>query len=68
MISTSLREDLITLDDSLAELVDRGAVAFETAYPLFEDIEKRASLQRRTYRIAPLPETAGTAGPGGRKS
>ena len=68
VISTSLREDMITLDDSLAELVDRGAVAFETAYPLFEDIEKRASLQRRTYRIAPLPETAGTSGPGGRKS
>lgn len=67
VIATSLREDMITLDDSLAELVDRGAIAFETAYPFFEDIEKRATLQRRTYRIAPLPETAGAAGPGTRK-
>ncbi len=60
VIATSLREDMVTLDDSLGELVDRGAITFETAYPFFEDSEKRASLQRRTYRIAPIVEAAGS--------
>ena len=68
VIATSLREDMITLDDSLAELVDRGAITFETAYPYFEDVEKRAALQRRTYRIANIHETAGTTGVPARKS
>jgi len=38
--------------------VDRGTISFETAYPFFEDSEKRASLQRRTYRVANVPEPA----------
>jgi len=63
VIATSLREDMVTLDDSLAELVDRGAIAFETAYPFFEDVEKRASLQRRTYRVAGVASDAGTPAP-----
>jgi len=61
VIATSLREDMVTLDDSLGELVDRGAIAFETAYPLFEDTEKRAALQRRSYRVAPIAADAGAA-------
>lgn len=56
VISTSLREDMVTLDDSLGELVERGAIAFETAYPYFEDPEKRALLQKRYYRVSPVPE------------
>ena len=51
VISTSLREDMMSLDDSLAELVERGAIAFETAYPYFDDVEKRATLQKRYYRL-----------------
>ena len=47
VISTSLREDMVTLDDSLTELVERGIIAFETAYPYFDDPEKRALLQKR---------------------
>jgi twitching motility protein PilT len=56
VISTSLREDMVTLDESLAELVERGVLAFETAYPYFEDPEKRALLQKRYYRVATIPE------------
>jgi twitching motility protein PilT len=55
VIATSLKDDMVTLDDSLTELVDRGQVAFETAHPYFEDSEKRAAVQRRAYRIAPMP-------------
>jgi twitching motility protein PilT len=55
VISTSLKEDMVTLDDSLAELVDRGLVTFEAAHPYFEDVEKRAAVQRRVYRVAPMP-------------
>ena len=57
-ISTGARDDMLAMDDSLAELVDRGTISFETAYPFFEDSEKRASLQRRTYRVANVPEPA----------
>jgi len=55
VISTSLREDMLALDDSLSELVDRGTVSFETAYPYFEDTEKRTQLQKRYYRQAHVP-------------
>jgi twitching motility protein PilT len=58
VISTSLREDMVPLDDSLGELVDRGQIAFESAYPYFEDVEKRAALQKRFYRMAAVPEPA----------
>jgi twitching motility protein PilT len=62
VISTSLREDMVTLDDSLGELVERGAIGFETAYPYFEDPEKRAILQKRYYRVSPVPEAAARRG------
>ncbi len=52
VIATSLKEDMIALDDSLAELVDRGTIDFEVAHPYFEDTEKRAHLQKRHYRAA----------------
>jgi len=68
VIATSLREDMVTLDDSLTELVDRGTITFETAYPLFEDIEKRSTLQRRTYRVAALPPDAGAPAPALRRN
>jgi twitching motility protein PilT len=57
VISTSLREDMVPLDESLIELVERGMITFETAYPFFDDPEKRQQLQRRYYRISPQPET-----------
>ena len=57
VISTSAREDMSRLDDSLAELVERGAVSFETAYPYFDDTEKRDAVQRRYYRVTPIRET-----------
>jgi twitching motility protein PilT len=57
VISTSLREDMVALDESLAELLERGAVSFDTAYPFFEDHEKRSNLQKRHYRLAAIPET-----------
>ncbi len=56
-IATGAREDMISLDDSLADLVDRGTVTFETAYPFFEDTEKRSVLQKRYYRVAVVPES-----------
>ncbi len=58
VISTSLKDDMLALDDSLAELVDRGLVSFETAHPYFDDSEKRAAVQKRSYRIAPMPPRA----------
>jgi len=54
------REDMISMDDALTDLVDRGAVTFETAYPFFEDAEKRRVLQKRCSRGVAIPET--TAG------
>jgi twitching motility protein PilT len=62
VIATSLREDMITLDDALSELVERNAIAFETAYPYFEDPEKRSILQKRYYRLSPVPEAAARRG------
>ena len=44
VITTSGREDMLRLDDSLADLVDQGLTDFETAYPYFDDSEKRASM------------------------
>jgi twitching motility protein PilT len=56
VISTSLNEDMVTLDDSLGEMVERGSIEFDTAYPYFEDVEKRAAVQRRHYRVVPVRE------------
>jgi len=49
-ISTGLKDDMLSMDDALGELVDRSLVEFEIAYPHFNDIEKRAAVQRRVYR------------------
>ena len=57
VIATRLREDMFTLDDSLAELVDRGVIEFETAHPYFEDMDKRAQLQKRHYRVTAIAGT-----------
>jgi twitching motility protein PilT len=57
VISTSLREDMVPLDESLIELVERGLITFETAYPFFDDPDKRQQLQRRYYRVTPQTET-----------
>jgi twitching motility protein PilT len=56
VITTSVNEDMITLDDALGELVESGAISFETAYPYFEDVEKRGVVQRRHYRVVPVRE------------
>ena len=56
-IATGGREDMISLDDALTDLVDRGTVTFEAAYPFFEDTEKRGVLQKRYYRVAAIPAT-----------
>lgn len=61
VISTSLREDMLSMDDALAELVDKSLITYEIAHALFHDTEKRASLQKRIYRPAPL------AGDGGKR-
>ncbi len=55
VISTSLKDDMVSMDDAMTELVDRGLVTFDAAYPLFTDAEKRSTLQRRVYRTAPIP-------------
>ncbi|MBI5168064.1 MAG: PilT/PilU family type 4a pilus ATPase [Candidatus Eisenbacteria bacterium] len=52
VIATSLREDMVSMDDALAELVDRSLVDFEVTYPHYSDPEKRASVQKRFYRTA----------------
>jgi len=49
---------MVALDDSLTELVDRAQITFESAYPFFDDTEKRAALQKRFYRVASIPEPA----------
>src|SRR5262249_36180032 len=54
VIATGLHDDMLSMDDSLAELVDRSLVEFETAVPHFADVEKRAALQRRVFRTAPV--------------
>ena len=49
-------DDMVRLDDSLSDLVDQGLTSFETAYPYFEDAEKRSSVQKRHYRVLPVRE------------
>ncbi len=56
VIATSVRDDMVRLDDALADLIDQGAVSFETAYPYFDDAEKRAAVQKRHYRVLPIRE------------
>ncbi len=63
VIATSVREDMVRLDDSLADLIEQGATSFEAAYPYFDDSEKRASVQKRYFRVMPV-RAAGA--PGGR--
>lgn len=55
VISTSLKDDMVAMDDAIAELVDRGVLSFDAAYPHFSDPEKRSAVQRRVYRTAPIP-------------
>ena len=52
VISTSAKEDMTTLDDSLVDLVERGVVDYDTAVPYIEDVEKRQHLQRKVYRVS----------------
>lgn len=54
VIATSLKEDMLPMDDALGELVDRSQVTFEAAFPHFVDVEKRAAVQRRAYRVADI--------------
>lgn len=54
VIATSLREDMLPMDDALGELVDRGHVEFEDAFAHFVDAEKRAAVQRRAFRVADI--------------
>ena len=61
VIATSVRDDMVRLDDSLADLVDQGQTSFETAYPYFEDPERRASVQKRHYRVMPIRESRSPA-------
>ncbi len=56
VIATSLRDDMLAMDDALAELVDRSLIDFEVAYPHFSDPEKRATVQKRVYRTANVRE------------
>jgi twitching motility protein PilT len=53
-IATGIRDDMLSMDDSIAELVDRSLVDFETVFPHFVDSEKRAALQKRVYRATPV--------------
>jgi twitching motility protein PilT len=57
VIATSVRDDMVRLDESLADLVDQGLISFETAYPYFDDPERRASVQKRHYRVMPIRES-----------
>ena len=54
-IAMGSREDMVALDDALTELVERGTIDFETAYPYFDDAEKRTALQQRHFRVAAIP-------------
>jgi twitching motility protein PilT len=56
VISTGMRDDMVGLDDSLGDLVDRGIVSFETARPYLDDTEKLAQLQKRHFRVMPIRE------------
>ncbi|HET7224676.1 MAG TPA: PilT/PilU family type 4a pilus ATPase [Candidatus Eisenbacteria bacterium] len=55
-IATGMRDDCVSLDDALGDLVDRGVVSYETAHPFFDDPEKRSTVQRRHFRVASVPE------------
>jgi len=55
-IATGARDDMMSLSDALADLVERSVVGFETAYGHFDDHEKRAALQKRHYRVIPVRE------------
>ncbi len=63
VIATSVREDMLRLDDSLADLVDQAQTSFDAAYPYFEDVEKRATVQKRHYRVVPIREAGASAAP-----
>jgi Tfp pilus assembly ATPase PilU len=58
VMATSAREDMVTLDQALAEMVDRATITYETAHPWIEDPEKRAAIQKRYYRVTPVPRPA----------
>ncbi len=64
-IAMGQREDMVALDDALADLVEGGALSFETAYPYFEDAERRAALQKRYFRTATIAGAPSGAGAGG---
>jgi len=55
-IATGTRDDMLSMDESIVEVVERGVVTFEAAYPYFDDGEKRAMLQKRYYRTSPAAE------------
>ena len=59
-IATGLHEDMLSINDALSELVERGLVSFETAYPHFDDPDKLEALQKRNYRLTPVPEAGAT--------
>jgi len=59
-IATGLHEDMLSINDALSELVERGLVSFETAYPHFDDPDKLDALQKRNYRLTPVPEAGAT--------
>jgi len=56
VISTSPREDMITLEDSLMHMAEQGLVTAEEASPYIDDPEKRALLRRGKPKAAPLRE------------
>jgi twitching motility protein PilT len=56
VIATSMTEEMITMDDALGELIGRAAITFDTAYPYFEDVEKRAAIQKQHFRTVPVRE------------
>lgn len=60
VISTSPREGMITLEDSVVELVGRGVVTPELASLYVEDPEKRAQLRPHRPHPAPAAAVGGT--------
>src|SRR5437867_1504989 len=62
VISTSPREDMITLEDSLMGLVEHGVVTAEMASPYVDDPEKRALLARHKAPVVPLREAVARRG------
>ena len=57
VISTSPRENMLTLEDSVVALAEQGLVTAEAAIPYIDDPEKRALLARRKPPLVLLPET-----------